>query len=541
MNFNSIRVKILLLLVVVGVVLGLLLAFFAPYQSKTLGTGILQNDAKFISQLLSDNLAIGLETLEFDEGESIKMTLGLIQAEEGQEATISNGRVFDKDLNFVAQLDTTQPETLDREPVEEPQFSHTSDKMTVWMPIRSEGNEVVGHLELVFSKSYLNTQTKQNSSFAIVLALIVLLVLLVPSGFYIHKKAKSIEEMVTVADGISRGDINVALDVESKDEIGALADSFRHLIKYIRTVAQAADSISSGDLTISVDAFSERDVLSNSFVEMLNNLNRMFKDISDQASEVDTTSKGLADISSTMIENADNLTGMSSSVADSSNEMNQNFGVISSNTHDMSTTIEEISRSVDKARTISMTAVQTSESASSLIQDLKQAASEISNVSDVIINISDQTKLLALNATIEAARAGEAGKGFAVVAGEVKDLAFQTNQATEEIRGKMETMKKSTENVVGQIGDIIRIINQVNDFITNIAATVEEQSVTTRNIAENINETADSFGNIASEMNQLLGVSTSVKEASTDVSSNASALDSISSELAAMLKRFTLR
>ena len=73
---------------------------------------------------------------------------------------------------------------------------------------------------------------------------------------------------------------------------------------------------------------------------------------------------------------------------------------------------------------------------------------------DVILDIAEQTKLLALNATIEAARAGEAGKGFAVVANEVKELAGQTNNATEEIRKSVTAMQNSTNSTVEEIAKI---------------------------------------------------------------------------------------
>ena len=98
---------------------------------------------------------------------------------------------------------------------------------------------------------------------------------------------------------------------------------------------------------------------------------------------------------------------------------------------------------------------------------------------------------------IEAASAGEAGKGFAVVAGEVKDLARQTSEATDNIRGRVEAIQRSTANTVEQINQIQVVISDVDSHVTLISSAVSDQEHTTQTMADSIAQTASEVGDMA--------------------------------------------
>jgi methyl-accepting chemotaxis protein len=105
----------------------------------------------------------------------------------------------------------------------------------------------------------------------------------------------------------------------------------------------------------------------------------------------------------------------------------------------------------------------------STIDELAVVANEISEVTDLINKIAGQTNLLALNATIEAARAGEAGRGFAIVAQEVKALAGQTANATQNINQRIGAIQSVAVRSVGAIQGISSTIRELNRFSVSIA------------------------------------------------------------------------
>ena len=187
-----------------------------------------------------------------------------------------------------------------------------------------------------------------------------------------------------------------------------------------------------------------------------------------------------------LLESAQSMQANSTSLAASSEESNVQAATVSAATEELSSSINEISRQVATSNEIAGNAVTAAEESNVLITEMSEAARKISEVVNIIQDIADQTNLLALNATIEAARAGEAGKGFAVVASEVKELASQTSKATEDITKNIGQIQGATDTSVESMQTIQRIIGEVAEISSGIAAAVEEQSAATQQVAQNI-------------------------------------------------------
>ncbi len=139
--------------------------------------------------------------------------------------------------------------------------------------------------------------------------------------------------------------------------------------------------------------------------------------------------------------------------------------------------------------------VQLSE-ATSKFEQLQESMQSIENMVELIKSISEQTNLLALNASIEAARAGEHGRGFAVVADEVGKLANQSNEASVEITGRVNSIK---EDII----DVIRSVRQVDTAVQTGRENAKETEVNFENIQSHIGDMKDTIGKVDSYSESL--------------------------------------
>ena len=237
-------------------------------------------------------------------------------------------------------------------------------------------------------------------------------------------------------------------------------------------------------------------------------LRKLLEKIAQNSEGLSVSSDELTGVSQQMAGAAEETATQANVVSAASEQVSKNVEVVATSAEELMASIKEISKSSNEAARVAKNAVSVAEQTNQRIGKLGESSIEIGKVIKVITSIAEQTNLLALNATIEAARAGEAGKGFAVVANEVKELAKQTAQATEEIGQKIGAIQTDTKDAVQAIGEITTIINQVNDISNTIASAVEEQTVTTTEIGRNVQEAAKGSGEIA---DNISGVATAAK------------------------------
>ncbi len=237
---------------------------------------------------------------------------------------------------------------------------------------------------------------------------------------------------------------------------------------------------------------------------MVRDLAAKFEDaIGKIVGAVSSAATDLESAAGALTRNAKTTQERSAAVALVSGEASANVQSAALATEEFGTSIDEISRQVERSMRIAADAVRQAEQTDARITALSQSADRIGDVVAIISRIASQTNLLALNATIEAARAGEAGRGFAVVAGEVKNLATQTAKATEVIRTQIADMQNTTLESVTAIKEISGTIGQISDISATITAAVSAQSDATREIAHNVTEAARRAADVAANIAEV--------------------------------------
>lgn len=250
----------------------------------------------------------------------------------------------------------------------------------------------------------------------------------------------------TFIDMVSEGDLSQQLDIKGDNNLASLGININRMVKNLSHITNEASSV--GQL------------ISDTISKLNNSVLSQSSGATQQASAVNETTTTLEEIRAT--------SQQTQSKALTLGTVAENIRVEGENGIEaVSQVIESMNKIRNQVNSISQT-----------ILSLSEKTQQIGNINNVISDITHQSKMLALNASIEAAKAGEAGKGFAVVATEVRNLAEQSQQSTEQVHKILRDIQVATDRAVlvteqgakgvdqGEVlvkntGDIMRKLNNV--------------------------------------------------------------------------------
>ncbi len=300
------------------------------------------------------------------------------------------------------------------------------------------------------------------------------------------------------------------------------------------------ESIAMGDLKarVHIKVKGELRELGDALNGMAEKLNKMVKEIQRDSMEIKGSSEKLDQISHTVFNRASSMNEIVNEVVHAAESVDDRIMSVTRASQELTEATTEIAQSVAHTAAITNDAQEKAYKANEVIQRLGESSDKIGSIIQVINTIAEQTNLLALNATIEAARAGEAGKGFAVVANEIKELARQTSEATDEITSMIQAIQSETGVAVTSVEEITNIVGQINDLANTIASAAEEQTATVSEISVNMEEAETEVRGVKEKSTSTADLAGSVKSVAEETANYSKKLNSLANGLEEMMRSF---
>jgi len=384
----------------------------------------------------------------------------------------------------------------------------------VLVPVHN-GDKLLGAIDIGISMKTVKDTI--NNVLLIVSAISIVIFLI--SAFILLKVSKGItnplNKLVLAAGKIAHGDLRHSVEINSDDEIGILYNSFDTMRKYLKdTMKTIKDSSSQvSDMSSSLSSNSKQMTITTS--DVTDSIQGVSQGTMQQAGDLVDISNNILKLSDELDSIYDKING----VKDSSSLTEEKAIVGKQQIDILLKSIEEVKISFDEQ------AVK--------INNLNSSVSKVGNITNVINGISEQTNLLALNAAIEAARAGEAGRGFAVVSEEVRKLAEQSKESTEQIQRLVESISNETKGVLDNSNNVTNLVDKQSSTVKSTMDAFNEMLNSLSNIGPFVAETNKSLQTTMESKNSIIATMDNVTAVSQETSASAEEIAASSEEMLA--------
>ncbi len=409
-------------------------------------------------------------------------------------------------------------------------------------------------LSLLADRSKKADDAAKNSNQTIMGGTAVALVLLAFLAFVITRNiAGPLREITEVANRIASGQLGARMALTSRDdEVGALAQTFDRMSQSLTGMADVAGKIAGGDLRVRVTPQSDKDLLGNAFMSMIENLQRLTMQVAEGvnvlAASTGQISASTAQLAAGASETAVAVTQTTTTVEEvrqTAQVATQKAKLVSDNAHH----VAQATASGQKATQTTLEAMQRirqqMESIADSMARLSEQTQAIGQIITTVEDLATQSNLLAVNAAIEAAKAGDHGKGFGVVAQEVRSLAEQSKQATNQVRTILNDIQKATSTAVmateqgtKAVAHGVKQSTDAGDAIHQLSGSVNEAAQAATQIAASSQQQLVGVDQVASAMVNIRQASTQNADSARQLETAAHNLQDLGQKLDQAIKKY---